>query len=445
MRKFSLYFACSLTLVFIGCGDTSGDPTAQITLKADKTEVSPGGSAVITATVVKAVGTKADATAEAIVTQPGWGENVTFKLLTANGGQLSTAIQKTDGNGVAMTVYTAGNNYSNDTIQATLDNGMTASIVITKTGGITGARISKLEGPTSPVAENQTAVITATVTNQETNQPLMGEAVTFTIPTNASGACFINAANACVTGVTVNSDASGKAVAVYRAGGNNSAQEGYDTVRAALANGSSNAVVITRKALTPLSITVEALPPSVTAGQASIVTATLTGANNSGVWVSFTLPLNNSGATLSASGAITDGTGKAVVIYSAGANNPTLSVSDTVSAAIGSISASVVITRTGAAPLSYILTISANPPTLAIRNGSSLITANLKDTTGMAISGATVSFTCTNGTVGPPATTNGSGNAFTTYTSTVGAGSATTGIVTATWDVYSNSVVINIP
>ena len=100
MRKFSVYFACFFTLILMGCGDTSGDPTAQISFEAATnpiTEIAPGGSTVITATVVKAVGKKTEAKEEVIVTEPAWGENVTFKLLTANGGRLSTPIQKTNG------------------------------------------------------------------------------------------------------------------------------------------------------------------------------------------------------------------------------------------------------------------------------------------------------------------------------------------------------------
>lgn len=239
MRKFSVYFACFFTLILMGCGDTSGDPTARITLEPADAVVAPGGSAVITATV-----TKADAT----VTAPGWGENVAFKLLTANGGQLSSLSQKTDGKGVAMTVYTAGNNYNNDVIQATLDNGMSATIVIKKTGGPVGASISKLEGPTTKVKEGQTAVIKATVTDGTSTNFMMGEAVTFTIATNESGACFINATNACVNSVTINSDAGGIAEALYKAGGNSPTVEVYDSVRASLSNGSSRAFAITRSA-----------------------------------------------------------------------------------------------------------------------------------------------------------------------------------------------------
>ncbi|MEW6332819.1 MAG: hypothetical protein AB1558_00955 [Thermodesulfobacteriota bacterium] len=253
MRKCLFASACFCVLLSMGCGDTSGDPTAQITeLKAAPETVAPGGSTVITATVVKAVGREAEAAAEAAVTEPAWGENVTFRLLTQNGAQLSALTQKTDGKGVAMTVYTAGNNYSNDTIQATLDNGMSSAIVITKSGSIIGARISKLEGSSTTVAARQTAVITATVTDGAgTPNPQVGEPVTFAMATNESGACFINAANTCVSGITVHTDPGGVAEALYRAGGNSPTIAVYDSVRASLSNGSSRALVITRSATVP--------------------------------------------------------------------------------------------------------------------------------------------------------------------------------------------------
>lgn len=174
----------------------------------------------------------------------------------------------------------------------------------------------------------------------------------------------------------------------------------------------------------------------------------MTGDDNAGVTVTFTLQVNNSGATLSASSAVTDGAGKAVVTYTAGANNPALDVSDTVRAAVGSISSTAAITRTGSTPSAYILTISANPGTLLAKAGSSIITANLTDTAGNVVIGETVNFTCTRGTLtggGLVATaiTNGSGNAITTFT---GDGGATgSGIVTASWNTYTNATVINIP
>ena len=323
--------------------------------------------------------------------KPGWGENVTFRLLTANGGQLSSLTQTTDGKGEAKTVYTAGNNFSNDTIQATLDNGMSASIVIKKTGSLTGANISSFVASPATVAEGQSSIITAKVTDGSSSNPMKDVAVTFTIATNESGGCIINATNACVSSVTVYSDTSGNAVAIYRAGGNNSSVEAHDTVRGALTNGSSNAVDITRSAataptptpVTPLSIAVSASPASVSAGQVSIVTATLTGDDNAGVTVTFTLPVNNSGATLSSSSAITDGAGHAVVTYQPGTTSPALSVSDTVRAAVGNISSTAAITRTGTAAVGLQSLLSLqSPTTLMADNSNSVITANVKNDVG---------------------------------------------------------------
>lgn len=445
MQKFSLYFACLFTLFFIGCGSPGADDTAQITtLKADPVEVSPGGTAVIVATVV---GIKTGTTGTNPTTEPAWGETVTFRLLTANGAQLSVQSQKVNTKGEAITVYTAGNNYQDDTIQATLGNGMSMALIIKKKGGLIGARISSFAASSTTVKEGASSVITATVTDGNTN-PMQGETVTFTLPLNESGASFVNSAGAKVSSVSVITDAAGKANAVYFAGGTLPDEDVYDTIRATLANGATNFIIVTRSASTkvPLSIRIEASPTSVTAQQISIITVTVTGDNNDGVTVNFSLPINNSGARLSATTATTDGSGKAIVSYQPGNADPALTVSDTVQATVGSISATVAIMRTGSSPLGYVLTISANPSTLATRTGSSVITANLKESTGTAASGKTITFTCTNGTVGLTATTDGNGNAVTTYTSTAGAGpTPTTGIVTATWETYSNSVIINIP
>ena len=135
-----------------GCGGASSNPTARIaSLTAEPSEVAPGGSAVITARVVKTGGeaateaarealgeqgatttsTTTSTTTTATTVQPvAWGVNVAFRLLTANGGQLSATTQKTDGAGVAMVVYTAGNNASQDILQATLENDSSATLII---------------------------------------------------------------------------------------------------------------------------------------------------------------------------------------------------------------------------------------------------------------------------------------------------------------------------
>jgi hypothetical protein len=249
------------------------------------------------------------------------------------------------------------------------------------------------------------------------------------------------------------SDGSGNAVVTYVAGGNDPAFDVSDSVRASVGSISSSAT-ITRTgsgATTGNSIDVTANPTSVNAGQVSIITATLTGSNVIGVDVTFTLPVNNSGATLSASTATTDGSGKAVVTYTAGLTNPTQNVSDTVRAAAGSISSSAAITRTGSASTpGYSVTVSAVPATLTAGTSNSIITANVKNN-GAAVIGQLVTFNITAG-VGTglligTANTDASGNAVITFT---GQGGTTgqTSVVTASINVppaYTGSVIITYP
>lgn len=404
--------------------------------------VDPGGSLTL---VVRVMNLRSDGTLAPVI-----GERVTFSLLTpANNGGLTVVNDRTAGNGQAMALYTAGNNFAIDSVRVTTGAGAVATITINKTGGIVGPRISNLTASSTSVANGQTSIITATVTDGN-NNPMMGEAVTFTIPTNDSNACFINAANACVLSVVVTTDGSGNARAVYHGGSQWPNVDVYDTVRATLANGSTNFLVMTRTAATPLALTVTATPTSVAAGQVSIITARLTGNNNAGVTVFFSLPVNSSGATLSASSAITDGAGSAVVIYTAGANNPTQTVTDSVQASAGTMSGAVAITRTGAGTTAgYSIDVKAEPETVAAGGGSSVITANVKNNLGTNVSGVTVTFTQTGGLSVLPATsiTDGSGNAVATFTAGSGTAGTTAGVVTATITIdgatYTDAVVVN--
>ena len=392
------------------CWVSSG---AVVALSANPATVAPLGLSTITATVTDATETAMGAKI------PYAGARVTFTLLTNNEASLSVQSGITDASGQVTIAYRAGNNYNQDVIQATLANGAAAQLMMVKTGGLFGPRISFMAASSTSVAEGQTSVITATVTDGNGN-PEMGEGVTFTLATNDSGACFINAANACVVSVFVNSDAGGHAVAVYQAGGNSPTVTLYDTVRATLSNGSTNSVTITRTGTASIGIVVTAVPNSVNAGQTSIITATLTGDDKVGVTVNFSMPVNNSGGYLSASSAVTDGSGKAVVSYVAGSNNPTKTVGDTVQAAVGSISGSAAISRTGTTeppvtPLS--IAVKADPNSVTAGNVS-IVTATL---TGDDNAGVTVTFTLPINNSGATlsassAITDGAGNAVVTYT-----------------------------
>jgi hypothetical protein len=353
MRKISMYFSCFFILIVMGCGNTSGDPTARIiALKAEPAEVTPGGNSVITVTVTKATGTTTTTgtatttgtTTTATTTSSGWGENATFTLLTANGASLSAVTRKTDGDGKATTVYTAGNNYNQDVIQVTLDNGMAASVVITKKGNVSGGSIKITEPTTAPASVKAfgyiTIVATVTESNDET-KPISGQTVEFKLIQNNSGATLIT--QSAVT------DASGLAIATYRSGGNEPAQ---DVVQAKLlSNGSVSSIVIdvTAGGTGPVISAMTASPTSVKPGQQSIVIVKVTDGKDlpvGGELVAIKISPNNGGSSLLIQNNYTDAQGQVVATYIAG--NPSEDVTDTVQAQVvssGSVN-SVIITIT---------------------------------------------------------------------------------------------------
>ena len=244
MKKIWIGFLSVMMLVAWGCGSESSDPTARISsFTADPSEVAPGGSAVLTVKVVKAASESAsEAAGEADddddddTTPPNaWGVDVTFRLLTANGGRLSATVQKTDGNGEASVVYTAGNNYSQDVVQAKLENDNTASLVIKKSGSIAGPVISDMSASDSDVLPGEASIITIEVTDDD--NPAAGEYVEIKINPNNSGASLIIPNHY--------TDAQGRVVATYVAG-TGSDEEVTDTVQAKVtSSGSVSAVVIT--------------------------------------------------------------------------------------------------------------------------------------------------------------------------------------------------------
>ena len=248
MKRYSLLFACVLTMIaLLGCGgENDADPTSRITLTVSPADgVEPGGSAIITATVARPGGTATTTTGSSTTTtegttttttdKKGWGETVTFRLLTSNGARLSKLSQETDGNGIATTVYTAGNNYRQDVVEALIENGISASVIIVKTGNITGAAMTLTADPPS-VKPGGYSVVMATVTyGSDTNKPMIGETVEISLIQNNSGAGLI--INSAVT------DATGQATATYRAGGSAGVE---DVIQArVLSTGSAASVVIT--------------------------------------------------------------------------------------------------------------------------------------------------------------------------------------------------------
>lgn len=233
MRKCSRIsglFLCILTLCVCSCGgggSSAADPMGTATVQfVDETGAvlvpkEPGGPLVLSVMPGESRQlivwvTNARDGGKTIV--PVIGEEVTFSLLTpGNGGSITMVNDKTDANGRAVGIYTAGNNFEMDEVRATTKAGATAQVTIMKTGGIVGARISSLAALPTTVAADQTSVVTAKVTDGNGN-PMMGEAVMFTLPVNASGASFVNAAGVHVSSVSVTTEAGGNAVAIYYGG-----------------------------------------------------------------------------------------------------------------------------------------------------------------------------------------------------------------------------------
>ena len=290
---------CILTLCVCSCGgggsaaDPMGTGTVQFVDESGSVitsaTVQPGGSITLIAQVTNL---RSDGTAAPVVN-----EKVSFSMVTAaNGGGVAVVNDRTASGGQAMAVYTAGNNMASDTVRVTTAVGSNATITITKQGGVIGPRISTPTATPPTLAANQTTVIAAKVTD-ENNNPKSGETILFTLPTNASGGSFINNAGGSVSTLSVNTDAAGNAIIVYRAGTDSAHLTVTDTIRASLPNGSSSAVIVTRTGPTGITITLSAKPTSVSPGETTIITATIssTPPGEFEEMITFTIPVNNSG------------------------------------------------------------------------------------------------------------------------------------------------------
>jgi len=303
MRRYfhgSVLFLCILALCVSGCGGSGGsaaDPmgTATVQFIDEKGAVlfpEEAGSPMVftvlpgeTRQLIVWVTNTRDGGATIV---PVIGEKVTFSLLTpGNGGSITMVNNETDGNGRAVALYTAGNNYAMDEVRATTEAGASAQLTILKTGGLVGKQITSLTPSSLSVPDGATSVITALVTDGNGN-PVMGETVLFSFTVNASGAYFITASQANVGTFSATTDASGRAQAVYLAGSNSPTLTLYDTVRAALSNGSTQSVMITRSpgTLQAYTLTLTANPSAVTVpygGGPFDTTITATVVNQSGV------------------------------------------------------------------------------------------------------------------------------------------------------------------
>ncbi|MHB8770454.1 MAG: beta strand repeat-containing protein [Syntrophales bacterium] len=391
---------------------------AQVSLSAAPSSLAAGQSSIITATVTNTAG------------DPLKGQAVTFAFTNNNSGAtIITVSGTTDVSGRAIAVYTAGaaspTAEISDTIQAAVAGSADALVITRTAAGATGVTVSVAASATS-LAAGQIAVITATVTDGA-SAPVVGQAVTFSLSANNSGATLTPLGS----GVT---DVSGRAVVQYRAGASNPTISVQDTVLASV-TGSAAAVVITRTvvAATGFQMDVTASGTRVNAGESSILTATVRNADGtaaSGQQVTFSFMAAPSGATVAPiNSGITDASGRALAVYTAGSLSPSQSVQDIVLARTTGTAAAVVITRVASSATgTRISSLTAVPSTLPTRDGTSVVTATAVQSDGVTpAAGVTVTFSLVKGlgTVAPTAVaTNGSGQASAVF---IGPGGAAAG------------------
>ena len=299
---------------------------------------------------------------------------------------------------------------------------------ITPTTG-TGQQIASFTGSPTSLSSGRTSILTVKVTNS-VGAAVGGKAVTFDFTINSSGGT-VNALNGGIT------DAGGQAVAIYTAGANTTALSLEDTISATCVKATA-ALIITRTASTSsgLQINLSAAVTSLTAGQTSLISATVTDTSGTPIrneTVTFTKLIDHStmGLTILGTGT-TDASGKAIAIYTAGTTNPTSDVQDTIEASVssGAYYGAVVITRIGSSTTitpGYKINLTASVTSLAA-GGHSILTATVTDGSNKVASGLPVTFAFVNNNSSAPAlsvvsgTTDAAGRISTIYTA--GSGSS---------------------
>ncbi len=425
LMRYRLFCFVMAALIAVGIGACGGEGKSSDPLGTDSLtfgdssgsavlQLDPNGAVQLTAKVTDAAG------------KPVADRDVTFELVSnTSGASINFSRVGTNTAGEATISYRAGASPGRDVVRASISDSSRIDVSIIVGGGIAGTQVSLAASPTSLEA-GQTSIITATVTDGS-GAPILGRAVTFAFSANNSGAAL-----ATLNGTT---DVSGRAIAVYTAGTANPTANVWDTVQASV-TGSVDAIPINRTATGGgVQISLAGAPTSLSAGQNSIITATVTdsaGSPMQGQPVTFAFSANNSGATLVTLGGTTDVSGRAVAVYTAGSITPAAEVQDTVRASVTGSVGVVVITRTATTGGGLNLSLASSVTSLAAGQ-SAVITATVTDGASVPVSGQTVTFAFSpNGNnsgatlVTLSGTTDASGRAVAQYTA--GANSPTTSV-----------------
>lgn len=177
------------------------------------------------------------------------GQAVTFTLAENNSGATITELSgTTDAEGRATALYTAGEEDAEidvqDIIQASV-SGLSDVIIITRIGSQADADyIDRIDASPSTISVGEMSIITATVRHVGDSGTIADQTITFTIPTNNSGASFINDNNESVSTITIPLQLAFNTFidvpVTYRAG----PTEGQDIIVATLGNGMTQTVIV---------------------------------------------------------------------------------------------------------------------------------------------------------------------------------------------------------
>lgn len=407
----------STTVTFV-----PGAPAA-IGLNAQPSVLAPGGSTTLTAVVTDANGN--------LVSN---NENITFSYSTAGsaavGGNFSGApiVNRSTSNGIISLTYTAGNVAGTETIVATATNGTTRTFPLSLVVGANAISSLSLTSSSASIPANNASTVTLTATARNSSGAGVPGAVVV----------FSTTAGSFVGSSSVTTDANGVASVTLKSG------TVILTAKAsASVNGYTNSVDVNFTAGTAAAIGSNASPSSVRPGGTSTLTVAVVDSSGNpvaGEPVSFTIPTKNSGVTasLSAASAVTNASGLATVVYTAGVGNGTDTIRATLSN--GTTKDTTINVNAANAVIGSLVATAINP-SIPVSTGATVIRATVRDTSNAVLPGITVNFASSAGTFGAAgtsvtttsATTDANGIASVTLT----AGSS---VLTATVEASANGV-----
>lgn len=371
-------------------------PPASLILAANPLTLAVGGTSFLTATLRDQY------------TNPLAGYVISFTTgASLGGGSLAPATDTTDASGQAHAAISSTLSGAKPVV-ATAPTGLTDTVTVTFNPGMPAA-VALVAAPPMPVV-GTSAALTATVVDGYGNG-VPGQVVTFT----HGGALGLGT----LAPVTATTGATGWAASAVT-----STLPGVVPLTATIAGGIQGTASVTFTAGAPYSLTLVAVPSSLSVGGTAALTATLTdlfGNRLAGYTISFTTtdPLG-SGGLVPLSG-VTGATGEATSALSS-----TLTGVKTITATGGGLTATAQVTFDPGAPTT--LALAAWPTTLAV-GGTANLTATLTDPFGNPIPGRFIAFTSSGPAPSPPGGSTNAGGQVNSGISSLVAGQF---VVTAT-------------